>query len=366
MIEEVTSVNLPPVAIIGSSAVEGSAPFEIAFNGSSSTGTGELIYNWNFGDGGSSELANPDHLFEEAGTYNVVLTVMDSMAVMDKDTLEINIWEEAPVWSMILNAGSAVNTSYQGKLFLGDNAFPELYNSTKTYSNSSSSNVEIFQTDRYGKNLAYAIPVDNGTYRVRTFHNELWFGQGGPTGQPGQRVFDIMIEDSLVRDNFDLYLESNYEETELIFEDIQVTDGELNLTFIASANNASVSGIILERVEPKDGEGSSLRIMNAGTSDSDANEEDSVEDLLKFRLSKAIIYPNPAINEAFIRLPESSSAVWINIYDLNGRQVMNFNVSNEVTNEYTIPVSRLKQGVYMVRLLGDEGVIEQLRLIINR
>lgn len=175
-----------------------------------------------------------------------------------------------------------------------------------------------------------------------------------------------MIEDSLVRDNFDLYLESNYEETELIFEDIQVTDGELNLTFIASANNASVSGIILERVEPKDGEGSSLRIMNAGTSDSDANEEDSVEDLLKFRLSKAIIYPNPAINEAFIRLPESSSAVWINIYDLNGRQVMNFNVSNEVTNEYTIPVSRLKQGVYMVRLLGDEGVIEQLRLIINR
>ncbi|MBR9776831.1 MAG: PKD domain-containing protein [Cytophagales bacterium] len=366
VIEEVTSVNLPPVAIIGSSAVEGSAPFEIAFNGSSSTGTGELIYNWNFGDGGSSELANPDHLFEEAGTYNVVLTVMDSMAVMDKDTLEINIWEEAPVWSMILNAGSAVNTSYQGKLFLGDNAFPELYNSTKTYSNSSSSNVEIFQTDRYGKNLAYAIPVDNGTYRVRTFHNELWFGQGGPTGQPGQRVFDIMIEDSLVRDNFDLYLESNYEETELIFEDIQVTDGELNLTFIASANNASVSGIILERVEPKDGEGSSLRIMNAGTSDSDANEEDSVEDLLKFRLSKAIIYPNPAINEAFIRLPESSSAVWINIYDLNGRQVVNFNVSNEVTNEYTIPVSRLKQGVYMVRLLGDEGVIEQLRLIINR
>ena len=33
-------------------------------------------------------MANPDHLFEEAGTYNVVLTVMDSMAVMDKDTLE--------------------------------------------------------------------------------------------------------------------------------------------------------------------------------------------------------------------------------------------------------------------------------------
>ncbi|WP_339901086.1 PKD domain-containing protein, partial [uncultured Cyclobacterium sp.] len=72
VVEEITAVNLPPVAIINSSAVEGSAPFEITFNGSSSTGTGDLIYNWNFGDGGSSELADPEYLFQEAGTYNVV------------------------------------------------------------------------------------------------------------------------------------------------------------------------------------------------------------------------------------------------------------------------------------------------------
>lgn len=367
VIEEVTSVNLPPVAIINSSAVEGSAPFEIAFQGSSSTGTGDLIYNWNFGDGGTSELADPEYLFQEAGTYNVVLTVMDSSAVMDKDTLEVNIWEEAPVWSMVLNAGSSVNSSYQGKLFLGDNAFPELYNSTKTYSNSSSSAVEMFRTDRYGKSLTYTIPVDNGTYRVRTFHNELWFGLGGPSGQPGQRVFDIMIEDSLVRDDFDLYLESNYEETELIFEDIVVTDGEINLSFIASANNASVSGIVLERVEAKDGEGGiNQRIMSTEASSQDIAEGESNGKLQKNALSKTIIFPNPAENEALIRLPEASSAVWINIYDLKGRQVMNFNVSEDNTHEYTLPLSRLEQGVYMVRVLGKDGVIDQLRLIINR
>tara|TARA_R110000744_G_scaffold149378_2_gene262494 strand:- start:154 stop:960 length:807 start_codon:yes stop_codon:yes gene_type:complete len=268
---------------------------------------------------------------------------------------------------MVLNAGSAVNTTYQGKLFLGDNAFPEMYNSTKTYSNSSSSTVEMFQTDRYGKSLTYTIPVDNGTYRVRTFHNELWFGLGGPSGQPGQRVFDIMIEDSLVRDDFDLYLESNYEETELIFEDIVVTDGEINLTFIASANNASVSGIILERVEPIDGEGGiNQRIMTVEASSQDIDEDESNDEMQKSTLSKAMIYPNPANNEAFIRLPETSSAVWINIYDLKGRQVMNFNVSGDNTHEYTLPLSRLDQGVYMIRVLGKDGVIEQLRLIINR
>jgi len=366
-IESMTSVTLPPSAAINSSAVEGSAPFEITFDASASTGSGDLIYNWDFGDGESSELLNPTHLYDTAGNYSVILTVMDSAAIMDSDTLEITIWEEAPVWSLILNAGSDVNTSYQGKLFLGDKAFPTIFNSTKTYRNTSSSTTELFQTDRYGKTLTYTIPVDNGTYRIRTFHNELWFGFGGPAGQPGQRVFDILIEGVLVSDNFDLFVESNYEPTELVFEDIVITDGEINLGFIASANNASVSGIILERVEANSGgEGANARIMFEEDTLPDGSAEVSNEELQKSTLSEAKLYPNPAQNEAFIVLPEEVSLEWINVYDMNGRQVLTFNARNNSVNTYTLPLSRLEQGVYMVRLLGKEGIVDQLRLIINR
>ncbi|EPR68182.1 malectin domain-containing carbohydrate-binding protein [Cyclobacterium qasimii] len=366
-IESMTSVTLPPSAIINSSAVEGAAPFEITFDASASTGSGDLIYNWNFGDGESSALINPSHLYDTAGNYSVILTVMDSVAVMDSDTLDITIWEEAPVWSMTLNAGSDVNTSYQGKLFLGDKAFPTIFNSTKTYRNTSASTVELYQTDRYDKNLTYGISVDNGTYRVRTFHNELWFGNGGPAGQPGQRVFDILIEGVTVRDDFDLFVESNYEPTELVFEDIVITDGEINLGFVASANNASVSGIILERVDSiNGGDGSNARILFEEDALPEGTAEVSTEEQQKSTLSEAIIYPNPAQNEAFIVIPGEVSLDWINVYDMEGRLVLTFNARNNSVNTYTLPLSRLEQGVYMVRLLGRDGIVDQLRLIINR
>ena len=366
-VESVTSATLPPFASITSSAVEGAAPFEITFDALQSTGAGDLIYNWNFGDGGSSDLPNPSYQFDTPGTYNVVLTVMDTTGIMDADTLEINIWEEAPAWSLVLNAGSNINTSYQGKLFLGDLAFPELYTNSRTYITTSASSVELFQTDRYGNSFAYNIIVENGTYRVRTFHNELWFGRGGPSAQAGQRVFDIFIEGVLVKDDFDLFVENNYQPTELIFEDIVVTDGEINLGFNASIDNANVSGIIIERVEPKNGgDAINQRIMNQEEASMDVMDEEARGELQKSTLSKAKLYPNPAQNEAFITVDGEVSLEWINVYDLNGRQVLTFDARNNLVNKYTLPTDRLGQGVYMVRLLGKETVVDQLRLIIKR
>src|SRR5690606_37017016 len=39
---------------------------------------GTYQYQWNFGDGTSSTLANPTHVFSAIGTYTVVLTVHDA------------------------------------------------------------------------------------------------------------------------------------------------------------------------------------------------------------------------------------------------------------------------------------------------
>ena len=37
-----------------------------------------IAWNWNFGDGGISNLQNPYHIYTQAGNYNVILTVTDS------------------------------------------------------------------------------------------------------------------------------------------------------------------------------------------------------------------------------------------------------------------------------------------------
>lgn len=72
-------VNQPPVANAGGpySAMVGEV---VSFNGSTSSDPegGTLTYLWNFGDGVTSDVANPTHVFEAAGVYSVTLTVWDS------------------------------------------------------------------------------------------------------------------------------------------------------------------------------------------------------------------------------------------------------------------------------------------------
>lgn len=48
-----------------------------------STGSGTLSYQWNFGDGGTSTLANPSHTYNLAGTYTVRLIVMNNTGCRD-------------------------------------------------------------------------------------------------------------------------------------------------------------------------------------------------------------------------------------------------------------------------------------------
>jgi len=62
-----------PVAAFSADVTTGTAPLTVQFTDAS---IGEdLIYDWDFGDEGSSELASPEHIYSSAGTYTVTLTV---------------------------------------------------------------------------------------------------------------------------------------------------------------------------------------------------------------------------------------------------------------------------------------------------
>jgi PKD repeat protein len=59
-----------PVAIFDFSYSDNAAPAEVTFNNLS---TDADSYRWDFGDGGSSNEANPTYTYTTPGTYNVVL-----------------------------------------------------------------------------------------------------------------------------------------------------------------------------------------------------------------------------------------------------------------------------------------------------
>ena len=96
-----------------------------------------------------------------------------------------------------------------------------------------------------GGGFTYAIPVDeNGVYMVRLYFAEPYWGSpGGPEGGAGRRVFSVMAEEEALLEDLDIYAEVG-ELTALVKQaEVDVQDGEINLTFTASEGEPIVAAI---------------------------------------------------------------------------------------------------------------------------
>ena len=60
-----------PVAEFSAAPTSGAAPLDVAFTDLS---TDTASWAWDFGDGGTSNLQNPSHVYGAPGTYTVSLT----------------------------------------------------------------------------------------------------------------------------------------------------------------------------------------------------------------------------------------------------------------------------------------------------
>src|SRR5215217_3930908 len=84
----------PLTAEIISNATEGIAPATFEFQSNLTGGTGPYTINWDFGDGSEgSDEQSVSHTFEEAGIYNVVVTVTDENGQEASNNLEITVNE---------------------------------------------------------------------------------------------------------------------------------------------------------------------------------------------------------------------------------------------------------------------------------
>ena len=75
---------------IVSNGIEGEAPATFEFEAQVAGGTEPYTISWDFGDGSEgSDEQTAEHTFDEAGTYNVAVTVTDSDGETASDSLEI-------------------------------------------------------------------------------------------------------------------------------------------------------------------------------------------------------------------------------------------------------------------------------------
>ncbi|MFC5970386.1 malectin domain-containing carbohydrate-binding protein [Halomarina salina] len=160
-----------------------------------------------------------------------------------------------------VNAGGNQYTATDGTEYAADTNF----GGGSTYSVSGAPDVAntdddaLYHTERYGDPFSYDVPVENGVYEVTLQFAEIYQGvspNDGDTDQIGDRVFSANVEGGAVElVDYDIYADVGpLSATERTYT-VEVTDGELNVEFSASADNAKVSAIVVRSVEDGSGGG---------------------------------------------------------------------------------------------------------------
>ena len=143
-----------------------------------------------------------------------------------------------------INAGGNAYTDTAGNLWSTDRYFDGGNKSSTKADIFKTEEDKLYQTERWAKNLGYDIPVNDGNYRVNLHFAENYFDDFN------KRIFDVSVEGEKVVDDLDIFAKSKNaffpgKDSAYIYsvDDVNITDGFLNLDFNADVDNAKISAI---------------------------------------------------------------------------------------------------------------------------
>jgi PKD repeat protein len=181
-IDYITVTGTPvshPVASFAADPASGSAPLLVSFTDTSSFVSPLVSWAWNFGDGGTSTVQNPEHIYTSVGMYNVQLTVTDQTGLTNTttETNAINAYSSVPVasftyspstgpapLSVTFTGTSSFNESIVSRLWqFGDGNSATGINPVHSYTTAGSYNVTYNVTDQNG---AFSLCTHNNAITV--------------------------------------------------------------------------------------------------------------------------------------------------------------------------------------------------------
>jgi PKD repeat protein len=128
-------VNQTPKAVASASVTSGIVPLIVNFSSAGSSDNDGRIasYQWAFGDGGTSTLANPSYTYNKAGTFNAKLTVTDNAGDSASALVQVIVSENSNTINAPTNLTSRQSGTYL-MLSWTDNSSNEVgFNVYKSY-----------------------------------------------------------------------------------------------------------------------------------------------------------------------------------------------------------------------------------------
>jgi len=179
--------------------------------------------------------------FSEAGEYVLQLTASDG-ELTTNDTVQITVEDEQIVVAVAaINCGGSAYTATDGTVYSADTN----YSGGSTYwSGNAIAGTEddtLYKSERYG-DVTYSIPAVNGDYEVTLKMAELYFST------VGARLFDVLIEGTLVVDDLDLIAVAGHDVAYDLTVPVTVSDGALTIQVAGVTDNAKMNAVLAEKV----------------------------------------------------------------------------------------------------------------------
>jgi alpha-galactosidase len=145
----------------------------------------------------------------------------------------------------LIRAGGSEYKDKSGNTWSEDKGFEGGMTATTSRVIKAEGDATLYNTERWEGDFSYTLPVLPGKYKIILKFTEVY------VTKPGERVFDIIINGTKVKADFDILKEAGgfARGIDLAFKDIEPKDGKIQVRFVASVQKAKVCALDITRLE---------------------------------------------------------------------------------------------------------------------
>jgi hypothetical protein len=219
----------------------------VTYNLTVINGSGDGLYEQAAVVNITADAAPVGKVFDKwTGNISGIAVVSASSTTLTMPTANVTIeatYKDMPVPGSTvigINVGGSAYTAIDGTIYQADSYFTggSIYNKVTTIAGTEDD--ALYNFERYGSSLSYAIPLVDGDYTVTLKFAEIYHSA------IGKRVFNIAIEGVSVAQDVDIFAAVGKDVAyDLIFP-VSIVDGQLNIALTTKVDNAKLSGILIQ------------------------------------------------------------------------------------------------------------------------